>query len=241
MLEMRPRDGDVHDTASPTLSVSPSGMLPLEALQQIPVLIRSGPTGRSFYWNDCFGALDPALATTDPGYNRVDRTWMPTTHCEVRLLLMEPADPEQPPLADVVRRLREQVGLPAAHVAAMLGVKRRQLYNLLERGRATSDRERWIHALAGHVDVLADAANGDPDAVRAAVLRPLPSGQTFFSHATELDEPGVARATAELLELMSQGRLRGRARRPAPSLKRRGREGATSDFLSGYRGSDADA
>jgi hypothetical protein len=140
-------------------------------------------------------------------------------------------------LADTLQTLRARVGLPAVDLAAMIGVKRRQLYNLLRSGRASADRERWIHRLAAAFERLTDAAGGDTARVRAATLKPLADGTSLFDRAAEHNEDALDAAVDALVALLGEGAVSGRIRRPSPTLKRRG--GSAGDFLSGYRDWDA--
>jgi hypothetical protein len=137
------------------------------------------------------------------------------------------------PVADALQALRGRVGLPAVDLAAMIGVQRRQLYNLLRSGRASAERERWIHVLAAAFERLADAADEDTARIRAATLRPLADGSSLYDRAVARDEDAVHAAVDELVGLLGEGRVSGLARRPSPALKRRA--GSASDFLSGYR------
>jgi hypothetical protein len=214
-------------------------MLPLDVLNHVPMMIASGPTGRSHYWPEQFGVLHPALATTDLAFNRIDAVWMPRDAVTIRVYLdIEDTAIADPPLGDALQTLRSQVALPAADIAAMVGVKRRQLYNLLTRGRAPAERERWIHVLASAFDRIDAAADHDPARVRAAVLKPLADGRSLFARACAQDEQGLQSAVAELADELRAGGITGRVRRPSPTLRRRG--GSADDFLSGYRGRDGD-
>lgn len=234
-------------TTLPTIgTLGAWGMLPLGASERASVVMADGPTGRSVYWPEWFSVLDPDLATTDVGFNLVDAVWITRSDLRVRVLIgASAADPSaaetSKSLAETLRGLREATGLPAADVAAMVGVKRRQLYNLLQGGRASAERERWIHTLTAVVATLSDAADGASEQVRAALLRPLADGRSLFDLACAQDEHAVKQAADELAAALRTGRVAGRVRRPSPTLRRRGNRGAASDFLSGYRAPSEDA
>ena len=54
--------------------------------------------------------------------------------------MLSPSDAKTPALADSVSEIREMSGLAVNDVAAMLGLRRRQFYNLLDNGTTSSDR-----------------------------------------------------------------------------------------------------
>lgn len=217
----------------------PAAMLTRDALAQAALVMLDGPTGRSYYWPEYFSTLHPALATTDVAFNLIDSAWLPSGSHRAWVILDTNAAPmtSNAPVADTLRVLRERVGLPAVDLAAMIGVQRRQFYNLLKSGRAGADRERWIHVLAAAFDCLADAASEDIGRIRAATLRPLADGSSLYDRAVAHDEDAVRAATDELVGLLGEGRVSGLARRPSPALKRR--SSSAGDFLSGYRDRDA--
>jgi hypothetical protein len=216
-----------------------AAMLTLDSLQHTPMLISSGPTGRSYYWPEQFATLHPYFATTDVAFNHIDVAWMGRGVISVRVILSDEkvGAAAADPLAHTLQELRVRTGLPAADVAAMVGVKRRQFYNLLASGRAGVDRQRWIHELASGIERLNSAASDDPARVRAAILKPLADGTTFFDRASTQDEGAVRGAVDELVAMLLDGRVSGRVRTPSPALRRRG--GSAGDFLSGYRDRDA--
>jgi hypothetical protein len=76
------------------------------------------------------------------------------------------------PLSQVVDDLRERSGLPAADVARMAGIQRRQLYYLADGGKTSTSREQRIRLLAQFVDRLFEQF-GDPSTVRSALLAPV--------------------------------------------------------------------
>jgi hypothetical protein len=221
-------------TAAPIVLAMPTpiGMLALDVLQRSAVAIESGPTGRSAYWPEWFAVIHPDLATTDLVYNHVDEVWMPTWPVSVKVFV---DDPQRKPLAELVGSLREISGLPASDVAAMIGVKRRQLYNLLESGRASVERERWIGRLHAALTRLHEAAGGEQTRVRASLLTPMADGRTLFDVACQGDAPALGRAAETLVAELRSGRTPGRVQRPSPTLGRRSSAKAADEFLSGYR------
>lgn len=208
------------------------GMLALDVLQRSAVVIEDGPTGRSVYWPEWFAVVHPDLATTDRGYNHVDEVWMPAWPVSVKVFV---DDPPSPPLAELVASIRNISGLPASDVAAMIGVKRRQLYNLLENGRASAVRERWIGKLHTALTRLDEAAGGGRAQVRASLLTPMADGRTLFEIACLRDAPALERATETLAAALGSGRIPGRIQRPSPTLGRRSSAKVADEFLSGYR------
>jgi hypothetical protein len=223
----------------PSAQSPPAAMLTREALLRAALVMLDGPTGRSYYWTEYFATLHPDFATTDVAFNHIDSAWLSSGDHRAWVVLEEPGpvtvDP--PPVADALQALRRRVGLPAIDLAAMVGVQRRQLYNLLRSGRASADRERWIHSLVAAFDRLADAAGEDTARIRAATLRPLADGSTLYDRAVAHDEDAVEAAVDELVSLLSDGRVSGLVRRPSPALKRHA--ASASDFLSGYRDQDS--
>jgi hypothetical protein len=221
-------------TAAPVMLAmgAPTGMLALDVLQRSAVAIESGPTGRSVYWPEWFAIVHPDLATTDLGYNHVDEVWMPTRPVRVKVFVN---DPPLKPLAELVAAIREISGLPASDVAAMIGVKRRQLYNLLDSGRASAERERWIGKLHAALSRLREAAGGEQTRVRSSLLTPMADGRTLFDVACQGDAPALGRAAETLTAELRSGRTPGRVQRPSPTLGRRSSAKAADEFLSGYR------
>jgi hypothetical protein len=219
------------DLASPT---PPNAMLTLNTLVGAALTMSDGPTGRSYYWPEYFATLHPDFATTDVSFNRVDSAWLSSGDHRAWLFLeAEPTSVDQAPVADALHALRERVGLPAVDLAAMIGVQRRQLYNLLRSRRASAERERWIHVLAAQFERVAEAADEDTARIRAATLTPLADGSTLYDRAVAHDEVAVRAGVDDLVGLLGEGKVSGLARRPSPALKRRA--GSASEFLSGYR------
>ncbi len=221
-------------TASPQLAKPTSwGTLPLDDLRRSLFIMPDGPTGTNHYWPEWFAFIHPDLATTDIGFNHVDAVWVP--HAVCMRVIVDPITPTLEPLDDALKMIRECSGLPAIDVAAMIGVKRRQFYNLLNGERASSDRERWIRSLAAVLSALRDAADGDTARVRASILRPLDDGRSLFELARDRDQDSVLRAKDELVLDLRAGRVTGLVQRPSPTLRARSDHTAAREFLSEYR------
>jgi hypothetical protein len=123
------------------------------------------------------------------------------------------------PLTDVLARLRRRTALPAAEIARMLGIQRRQLYNLVDGGSTTPDRERRIRALAHFVEGLFERLN-DVELVRSALLAPIGTDlRSFVDLAIEGGE--IAEAGKLLDEYLG---ARGNAIRSYVQTPRRARK-----------------
>ena len=129
--------------------------------------------------------------------------------------LGRPVTTASAPVAAAVRRLRDRSGLPASDVAQMLGVRRRQLYKIVESGSTTSDREARLHAINDVVDNLY-AEFGDSSTVRSCLLAPIgPDLRSFVDLAAE----GDVRTAKEALDEY----LKKRGDRPIPTYSERPR------------------
>jgi hypothetical protein len=228
---------------------SAPAMIGLDDLAHAPILVGTGPTGRSAYWEDLFSVLHPQRSTTDVAFNLVDAVWLPREPVHVRIYLgdlvgqtvagVEDWMGATTPLRHIVRNLREQVPLPAADLAAMLGLRRRQFYNLISGSRASSERERWIRKVAAGLERLRDAGATEPSVLRAALLHPLLDGRSLYDRACSLDEAGLTEAENALAEALNQRLFSSHLSLPSPRLRGRGSASEASAFLSGYRdGSD---
>jgi hypothetical protein len=214
----------------------PIGFPALEVLEQHSVLMPSGLTGSSVYWPEVFSYIHPALATTDVSFNRVDEVWARPRGETMFIVMYEPTPTVRTPaVAESVAAVRDTSGLSANDVARLVGLRRRQLYNLLGGGQTTAERERWIHVVAAFLDDLFAAASQQPKRVRSALLQPDESGVTLFDLVTEGDEARVRARVDELCDELQRGRHGGRVQRPSPRLKRLGRSSSANDFLSEYR------
>jgi hypothetical protein len=79
----------------------------------------------------------------------------------------------------------------------MLGIQRRQLYNLVDGGSTTPDRERRIRALAHFVDRLFERFS-EVELVRSALLAPI--GRDLRSFVDLATEGGGIAEAGKLLE-----------------------------------------
>jgi hypothetical protein len=112
------------------------------------------------------------------------------------------------PLANTVTELRRQSGLPAAEIARMAGIQRRQLYNLVDGGKTTPARERRIRSLASFVDQLHERF-GDASVVRSVLLAPIGSDlRSFVDLATDGISIQDASRALETYLSRRQGRVR---------------------------------
>lgn len=211
------------------------GNVRLADLQQNRVVLEDGPTGYNTYWPADFSYVHPDLITSDSGFNLVDEVWIGRRPRKVYIEFVI-AEPHVPDLRSVLEDLRRMVPLPVDDLAAMVGIKRRQFYNLLAGRRgAPSEREQWIRQLHDEVERLARAA-GDDQRLRAAVLTPI-DGSTFYDLACAGDAAAVAAVRAELEGRLAAGAITGSLRRPSPRLARRGRGSETAvQFLSDGEG-----
>jgi hypothetical protein len=76
-------------------------------------------------------------------------------------------------LAAVAHRVRDLAGLPVNDVARMIGIGRRQFYNLLERGSSSPETELRLRHLAAQLERLAGVVGEDSAAIRSALLTPV--------------------------------------------------------------------
>jgi hypothetical protein len=121
------------------------------------------------------------------------RDWGRVHETDVQERVVAPSEP----LTDVLARLRSQTALPAAEIARMLGIQRRQLYNLVDGGSTTPDRERRIRALAHFVDRLFERFS-EVELVRSALLAPI--GRDLRSFVDLATEGGGIAEAGKLLE-----------------------------------------
>jgi tetrahydromethanopterin S-methyltransferase subunit F len=237
LLAVPPAQGIATSVPRP-VRTEPLGFLPLSTLQGHPLFMDAGPTGASRYWSEWFAFVHPEMATTDVSLNLVDEVWL--SRPGQRMWIMLPDAPQITSIAETVREIRDASGLPATDVAAMFGVKRRRLYDLLDGESPSAERERWIHVLAGLIRNLAEAASGETGRVRAALLHPGVDGLSLFDLAIARDEVAARERTTIMCSELRQGQVSGRVQRPSPTLKRLGGSSAASDFLSGYRERDGE-
>ncbi len=181
-------------------------------------LVEVNATGWTSHWNYYLHLVDPNFATTNVGLDGVDEVWLsgPISMMWLTNAVGEPSDA----LAWVIADLREKLDLPVADLAAMCGVKRRQLYNLLGGRTPQAARERLVRALHRVVTDIDKAVGGDRGKVRAAALLPTGTkGETLYSVACAQDQAAIKRIGRELAERLDNGSVRGMIPRPSPRLR----------------------
>lgn len=218
----------------------PAGSLAPGAAECAVEVLGDQLTGRWLYALSLMRAVDPDHATTDFGENQVDLVWFGRDF-HVAGYFVLPAPVGLPSLAEIVRDLRERLGLPVADLAAMCGVRRRQLYNLLSGETTSTPREQAIRTLHDIVVRLADIVDMDEERLRAAVLWPAgPSGDSIYSAAVSQDVDALREIGRAVTDRLGAGDVRGLIRRPSPRLARFGTDRAARDFLADYREGEDD-
>jgi transcriptional regulator with XRE-family HTH domain len=217
------------------------GWVSSQQLLGSPVYFDAGPTGRSVLWPEQLSTLMFEAATTDPGFNRVDLVWMGDEGTIVYVEISAPAlsaeaEISVPPLDEVVTELRARLGMSVDDVAAMCGVGRRQLYNLMSGSTTRTSQEAHIRRLAAHVDALWQAVDGSPQRLRSIALHPV-DGTTFYEAAVAHDSTRMSLLARDLVDAVEAGQLRGAIRRPSPRRRRQARPGAIAELY----GDDHDA
>src|SRR5680860_1547665 len=104
-----------------------------------------------------------------------------------------------PSLASLARDLKEKVDLPVDDVAAMVGVRRRQFYNLVNGRTASADSEARIRLIHRIVDELDAAVDHDRSRLRAALLMPVGDRFETLHSAAEGGDPDNIRAVGQEL------------------------------------------
>lgn len=214
----------------------PQGQLARGAAHHAYAVLGEQLTGPGLYWLWLISAIDPAYATTDLGENRVDSVWFGGEDVRAFGHFLLPESEQPPLLAEIVADLREWLDLPAADLAAMCGVRRRQLYNLLRGETTSTPREEAIRALHNIVEQLDGILDGDHERLRAAVLLPVgPRGESIYSAATSQDVVALRDVGSAVIDRLAAGDVRGLIRRPSPRLARFGSARAAQEFLTGDR------
>jgi hypothetical protein len=120
---------------------------------------------------------------------------------------------------DDLARIRELTTLSVADIARLCGVKRRQLYNLLDGQPTDPRRARHIRALRAAIERWARRLP-DPITLRSVLFAPLDEDRRDFVALAAADEPaGLTRATAAVdayLARLGDGRPVHRASSSAP-------------------------
>lgn len=133
-----------------------------------------------------------------------------------------------PELAGVARRVRDLAGLPVNDVARMIGIGRRQFYNLLERGSSSPETELRLRHLEAQLERLASVVGEDSAAIRSALLTPVGAPpRSLFEAALASEDASLSGIFDALMDRIEQRGLR-QVRRAVP---RRRSGGAASDRL----------
>ena len=155
-----------------------------------------------------------------PAYLLPAHTWYPTFESPPRPITptsVEAAPPSQPTtlaspepqLAEVAGRIRDLTGLPVADVAAMVGIGRRQFYNLLGGGSASLETELRVRHLAALLDRLTGVVGEEPEAVRSALLTPVGApARSVFEVALAGEDAKFEEALDALLDRIERRGLR---------------------------------
>lgn len=132
-----------------------------------------------------------------------------------------PAVPVEPPpganeLAAVARRVRDLAGLPVNDVAQMVGIGRRQFYNLLERGSSSPETELRLRHLEAQLERLGGVVGEDPAAIRSALLTPVGDPpRSLFEAALAGEDASLEAIFDALLDRIERRGLR-QVRRAVP-------------------------
>jgi hypothetical protein len=232
---------DSGTTAATPVAARLAGYVSSEQLRECPVYFEQGPTGRSLIWAEQLSTLQHETVTTDPGFNRVDVTWVSDDGAVLLVEVKGPPRSPRPetaarPLHHVVGELREQLGMSVDDAAAMCGVGRRQFYNLMSGTSARTAQERHIRKLGGLVDELSAAVESSPDRVRSLALHPV-DGSTFYEAARAQDATRMDSIARRLIEAVETDQLTGAVRRPSPRRRRYARPGAVAELFGDDDGS----
>jgi uncharacterized protein (TIGR04255 family) len=128
----------------------------------------------------------------------------------------EDSGPAARPLSAVLKSLRESIDIPVADLARMVGLRRRQFYNLLAGDSTSADTESRIRQLAVEIERLATVTEEGPQAMRSAVLAPVgPEAVSLFEVAVMGDRVRL-RDTVDRLLVQVETRGVRRTRRAIP-------------------------
>jgi hypothetical protein len=130
-----------------------------------------------------------------------------------------------PELATVARRVRDLAGLPVNDVARMIGIGRRQFYNLLGRGSSSPETELRLRHLEAQLERLTGVVGEDSTAIRSALLTPVGDPpRSLFEAALAGEDASLGRIFDALMDRIERRGLR-QVRRAVP--RGRGAEGPT--------------
>lgn len=159
-------------------------------------------------------------ATTDAGCGDLGRGFLVEVKSDYPDPVPARSDSEDSaplePLAAVLASMRESIDIPVVDLARMIGLGRRQFYNLLDGNPTSTETEARIRRLAAAIERLAAVTEGGPQTLRAAVLTPIgPDAINFFEVAAAGDDRRLA-ATVEALLVQIETRGIRRTRRAIP-------------------------
>lgn len=133
--------------------------------------------------------------------------------------------------AEIARRVRDLAGLPVNDVARMIGIGRRQFYNLLERGSTSPETELRLRHLAAQLEQLAGVVGEDSAAIRSALLTPVGEPpRSLFEAALAGEDASLGRIFNALLDRIERRGLR-QVRRAVPRRRTAERDERASDRL----------
>lgn len=109
--------------------------------------------------------------------------------------------PAEAALEAVAKRLRDRIDFPVADLARMIGIKRRQFYNLLGGGSTGLETESRLRLLDQLTERIVAVVGDDPRKMRAALLTPVgEEAASLFEASLQDDEPRVRRTAEALFE-----------------------------------------
>ena len=217
---------------TPGAHCSIPGYMSSQQLREAPLYFQEGPTGRSI-WSEWLTALMYERVTTDPGFNRVDVTWVSAggrIYVETKALEEgERLNTRVLSLHDLVSELRARLGMSVEDLAAMCGVKRRQLYNLMSGTSTSTAHEAHIRWVATLVDDLYTAVGASSSRVRSLALHPV-DGISFYELARAQDARRMETTARELIRAVEAGEMSGSLRRPSPRRRAHARAGSLAEL-----------
>jgi hypothetical protein len=117
--------------------------------------------------------------------------------------------PPAPTLSQLAHRLRDLAGLPVADLAAMIGIGRRQFYNLLDHGSTSAETELRVRHLADQLERIAGVVGDNPVAVRSALLTPVGSpARTLYEVALAGEDSKLGETFDALIDRIERRGLR---------------------------------
>jgi transcriptional regulator with XRE-family HTH domain len=120
------------------------------------------------------------------------------------------------PLAEELTEIRESLDMPVSDLARMIGLGRRQFYNLLSGAQTVPATESRIRRIAEAIRGLHRELDGDPELVRAAVLTPVGDNSLSFFESASLGDEALLRESLDAMRRRVAGRGIRRTRRAIP-------------------------